>query len=74
MSTIKDALSSSRWWVGPGTYEPDYRGGPDRLVTWALYAPTGDGSRLVAEFDSKTLALHIAKLHNRAARAREVAA
>ena len=67
MLTIKNLLVSANWWVGPGLLDED-----DRPLTWCVYGGLDEcgNSRTVGEFESKTLADHVAKTHNSATRKR----
>ena len=67
MPTVKNALTTANWWVGPGLHDDD-----DRPVTWCVYGGLDERgySRTVGEFESKTIADHVAKTHNRAVRKR----
>ncbi len=72
MPTVKRALTTANWWVGPGTHMEDPKGGPDKVVSWCVYGGLDERgySRTIGEFESKTLADHVAKTHNRAVRNR----
>ena len=65
--TVKNALTTDTWWVAPGDHDMD-----NKTITWLLCGglSSDDSSRIIGEFESKTLAKHVAKLHNRAVRKR----
>ena len=52
----KQTISESGWFLSPGTTDGD------RVVTWIVCGPSG---KMIAECESKTIAAHIVKLHNR---------
>jgi len=64
MVTVKNALTTANWWVEPGVVDDN------RVVTWMVCGGRGDdgAARTIGEFESKTLAEHVAKTHNRAVR------
>ena len=61
--TVRNALPTDTWWL----HDED-----DRVVTWLVCGGLSESgaSRQIGEFESKTLAEHVAKLHNRAVRNR----
>ena len=65
--TVRNALTTDTWWVRDGLHDED-----DRIVTWLVCGGLSESgaSRQIGEFESKTLAEHVAKLHNRAVRNR----
>lgn len=63
--TVLNALNTDTWWIAPGLHDEN-----DRVVTWLVCGglnESGD-SRYIGEFESKTLAKHVVKLHNQALR------
>jgi len=59
--TVKNTIDIQNWWVESGTHDEN-----DRPVTWCVYGGLDERgySRYIAEFESKTLADHVARIHN----------
>ena len=57
MNTAKQMTKTVGWSVSPGVHDGA------KIVTWQVCSA---GGKMVAECESKTIADHIAKIHNRA--------